>query len=85
MSVLVVGLSHRTAPVDLLERVDADAATPPAKLLDDVVASEHAGEALVLSTCNRVEVYADVDKFHGGAGRRPPSCSPATPASPSTT
>jgi glutamyl-tRNA reductase len=65
MSVLVVGLSHRTAPVDLLERatLTGDAA---AKLLEDVSSSEHAGEAMVLSTCNRVEVYADVDKFHGG-------------------
>ena len=65
MSVLVVGLSHHTAPVDLLERValSGDAVT---KLLDDVVASDHASEAMVLSTCNRVEVYAEVDKFHGG-------------------
>ena len=68
MSVLVVGLSHRTAPVELLERaaLPADASV---KLLDDVVASDHAGEAMVLSTCNRVEVYADVDKFHGGVAQ----------------
>jgi glutamyl-tRNA reductase len=65
VSVLVVGLSHRSAPVDLLERValSSDAVT---KLLDDVLASDHATEAMVLSTCNRVEVYAEVDKFHGG-------------------
>jgi len=65
VSVLVVGLSHRTAPVDLLERVTltADAA---AKLLDDLAAGEHVGEAMVLSTCNRVEVYVDADKFHAG-------------------
>jgi glutamyl-tRNA reductase len=65
MSVLVVGLSHRSAPVGLLERaaLDGDA---QAKLLEDVLASQHAAEALVLSTCNRVEIYADVDKFHGG-------------------
>jgi glutamyl-tRNA reductase len=68
VSVLVVGLSHRTAPVDLLERVvlPGDSA---AKLLDDVVSSDHAAEAIVLSTCNRVEVYADVEKFHGGLGQ----------------
>jgi glutamyl-tRNA reductase len=65
VSVLVVGLSHRTAPVELLERaVLADDAV--GKLLDDVASSEHAGEALVLSTCNRVELYADVEKFHSG-------------------
>lgn len=65
MSVLVVGLSHRTAPVDLLERVTltTDAA---AKLLDDLAAGELPGEAMVLSTCNRVEVYVDVEKFHAG-------------------
>jgi glutamyl-tRNA reductase len=64
MSVLVVGLSHRTAPVSLLEKA-ALASEAQAKLLTDVAASDHVTEALVLSTCNRVEVYADVDKFHG--------------------
>jgi glutamyl-tRNA reductase len=64
VSVLVVGLSHRSAPVALLEKavLSGDA---QAKLLADVAATEHAAEALVLSTCNRVEIYADVDKFHG--------------------
>jgi glutamyl-tRNA reductase len=65
VSVLVVGLSHRSAPVDLLERV-ALPAEGVTKLLADVLASDHATEAFVLSTCNRVEVYAEVDKFHGG-------------------
>ena len=65
MSHLVVGLSHRTAPVSLLERatLGTDAVS---KLLTDLVGGEHAAEALVLSTCNRVEVYADVDMFHAG-------------------
>jgi glutamyl-tRNA reductase len=65
MSVLVVGLSHRSAPVALLEKA-ALSSDDQAKLLADVAASMHAAEAVVLSTCNRVEVYADVDKFHGG-------------------
>ena len=65
MSVLVVGLSHRSAPVELLERV-ALHGSDVTKLLDDVLSSSHATEAMVLSTCNRVEVYAEVDKFHGG-------------------
>ena len=64
MSVLVVGLSHRSAPVALLEQAALSGDTQ-AKLLADVAASEHSVEALVLSTCNRVEVYAEVDKFHG--------------------
>ena len=60
-----MGLSHRSAPVALLERA-ALTGDAVAKLLADVVASDHAAEAVVLSTCNRVEVYAEVDKFHGG-------------------
>jgi glutamyl-tRNA reductase len=68
VSVLVVGLSHRTAPVGLLERATLTAEGVE-KLLTDVAGSDHAGEAMVLSTCNRVEVYADVDKFHGGLGQ----------------
>jgi glutamyl-tRNA reductase len=64
VSVLVVGVSHRSAPVSLLERValDADGVT---KLVHDVVDTEHVTEATVLATCNRCEVYAEVDRFHG--------------------
>ncbi|MDJ1133844.1 glutamyl-tRNA reductase [Streptomyces iconiensis] len=65
MSLLVVGLSHRSAPVSVLER----AALEPGergKLLQDAVSAQPAGEAAVLSTCNRIELYADVDKFHAG-------------------
>jgi glutamyl-tRNA reductase len=65
MSLLVVGLSHRSAPVSVLERaaLNADA---QAKLVQDTVAAEPATEAAVLATCNRIELYADVDKFHAG-------------------
>lgn len=64
MSILVVGANHRTAPVALLERLalDGDGA---AKLAAAVAESDNATESLVVSTCNRVEVYADVDRFHG--------------------
>jgi len=65
VSVLAVGLSHRSAPVPLLERT-AVAADELAKVLHELRDAPHVGESLVLSTCNRVEVYADVDKFHGG-------------------
>jgi glutamyl-tRNA reductase len=63
--VLVMGLSHRTGPVSLLERVTigGDALV---KLMTDAAAAEHVLEIAVLSTCNRVELYAEVDKFHGG-------------------
>ncbi|MFF1698357.1 glutamyl-tRNA reductase [Streptomyces sp. NPDC058257] len=65
MSLLVVGLSHRSAPVSVLERA-ALAADAQAKLLQDALAAEPADEAAVLATCNRIELYADVDKFHAG-------------------
>ncbi|MEU0698464.1 glutamyl-tRNA reductase [Streptomyces niveus] len=65
MSLLVIGLSHRSAPVSVLDRASL---SPDSriKLLQDVLAAEPATEAAVLTTCNRVELYADVDKFHAG-------------------
>ncbi|MFJ7152137.1 glutamyl-tRNA reductase [Streptomyces sp. NPDC100445] len=65
MSLLVVGLSHRSAPVSVLERA-ALSTDAQEKLLRDTVAAEPATEAAVLATCNRIELYADVDKFHAG-------------------
>ncbi len=64
MSVLVVGLSHKSAPVATLERaaVSGDAL---GKLLRDVAHLPDIAEAFVISTCNRVEVYAEVNRFHG--------------------
>ncbi|MEW1904410.1 MULTISPECIES: glutamyl-tRNA reductase [unclassified Streptomyces] len=65
MSLLVVGLSHRSAPVSILERAALPADTRT-KLLQDTLAAEPAAEGTVLATCNRIELYADVDKFHAG-------------------
>ncbi len=65
MSVLVVGMSHRSAPVTVLERA-AVAGDELGKLLRDVVQADHVAGTFVVSTCNRVEVYAEVDKFHAG-------------------
>ncbi|MFF9854364.1 glutamyl-tRNA reductase [Streptomyces litmocidini] len=65
MSLLVVGLSHRSAPVSILERASLSADTR-IKLLQDTLAAEPATEGTVLATCNRIELYADVDKFHAG-------------------
>lgn len=65
MSLLVVGLSHRSAPVSVLERA-ALARETRARLAHDALAAEPATEAAVLATCNRIELYADVDKFHAG-------------------
>ncbi|MFE1548637.1 glutamyl-tRNA reductase [Streptomyces sp. NPDC058718] len=65
MSLLVVGLSHRSAPVSILERAALSGDTR-IKLLQDTLAAEPAAEGTVLATCNRIELYADVDKFHAG-------------------
>ncbi len=65
MSVLVVGLSHNSAPVSLLERVASTDDDGVHKLVSDAAAASHVSEATVISTCNRLEVYADVDRFHG--------------------
>jgi len=63
VSLLVVGLNHRTVPVELLERM-----TVPeerlAKALHDLSAREHLLEVVLLSTCNRTEIYARCTHFH---------------------
>lgn len=64
MSVVVIGLNHRTAPLDLLERLTVDDARL-VKALGDVSGREHVSEAVILSTCNRTEIYAVAEKFHG--------------------
>ncbi|MHC9291024.1 glutamyl-tRNA reductase [Mycobacterium sp. LTG2003] len=65
MSVLLFGVSHRSAPVSVLEQLSTDEAEQ-AKIIDQVLQSSLVTEAMVLSTCNRVEVYAVVEAFHGG-------------------
>jgi glutamyl-tRNA reductase len=64
LSVVVVGLNHRTVPLDLLERMTVPASRLP-KALADLTSREHVTEAVVLSTCNRIEVYVFAEKFHG--------------------
>ncbi|WP_024794285.1 glutamyl-tRNA reductase [Tomitella biformata] len=64
MSVLLVGISHRSAPVSVLEKAAVSEADRP-KLLDALLRSAHVSEAMLVSTCNRIEIYAVVDAFHG--------------------
>jgi len=64
VSLLVIGLSHRTAPVRLLEQT-ALTEELAVKLLGDVAGSEFVSEAVAVATCNRLEIYAEVSKFHG--------------------
>ncbi|MFF0489628.1 glutamyl-tRNA reductase [Nocardia sp. NPDC004068] len=65
MSVLLVGISHRSAPVAVLEKVAVTEDDRP-KLTEKMLESQHISEAMIVSTCNRVEIYAVVDAFHGG-------------------
>ncbi len=63
MSVIVVGLNHRTAPLELLERVTVPPASL-AKALADLRSRADLDEAVILSTCMRTEVYATAERFH---------------------
>ena len=64
MSILVVSVSHKSTSVSHLAQLALDAAAST-KLAEHLVGSEHIDEAIVLSTCNRTEVYASVSRFHG--------------------
>jgi glutamyl-tRNA reductase len=68
MHVIVVGISHKTAPVDIRERL----AVPESRLgeaLTRLCSYPGIKEGLLLSTCNRVEVYAVVDELEHGYGQ----------------
>jgi glutamyl-tRNA reductase len=67
VSFIVVGLNHRNVPLDLLERMTVPEERLP-KALADLVSREHLTEAVVLSTCNRTEVYASAERYHGAMG-----------------
>ena len=63
MSVLLFGVSHRSAPVEVLERISVSEYDRP-KLVDRLLAHRAVSEAMLVSTCNRIEIYAVVDAFH---------------------
>lgn len=65
MSVLVVGMSHRSAPVSLLEQLSMGGDTK-ARAAEGLLDSPSLTEAMILSTCNRFEVYAVTTGFHNG-------------------
>jgi glutamyl-tRNA reductase len=64
VSLVVIGLNHHTVPLDLLEQMTIDSARLP-KALHDVASRSNVSEAVVLSTCNRTEVYVVAERFHG--------------------
>jgi glutamyl-tRNA reductase len=63
MTLLVVGVSHHTTAFVVLERLSA---IDPASLRADLLSDENIAEVIVVSTCNRMEVYAEVGRFHSG-------------------
>ena len=65
MSVLVVGMSHQSAPVALLEQLSMDN-TIQHDTCSRLVDCSALSEAMIVSTCNRLEVYAVTNSFHMG-------------------
>lgn len=65
MTVIAIGLNHRSAPANVLGRIALAADLLP-KALVETLASPFINEAVVLSTCNRTEVYIDAERFHEG-------------------
>ena len=63
MSVIVIGLNHRTAPLSLLERTAISSSHLP-KALHGLSEDENISGAIILSTCHRTEIYASAPAFH---------------------
>lgn len=63
MTVVAIGLNHRSAPLEVLERMTLPADMIP-KALGELTGGEFVSEAVVLSTCNRTEVYVHAERFH---------------------
>ncbi len=67
VSIVVMGVSHRSAPLELLERCTVPATDVP-KRLGDLASCENVSEAVVVSTCNRTEAYVVAERFHAAFG-----------------
>ena len=65
MSIVAIGCNHRSTPLAKLERMTI-APDAIGKALSGLGAADHLSEVVVLSTCNRIEVYAFAERFHGG-------------------
>ncbi len=64
MSIVVIGVNHRSGPLSVLERVAMGADEIP-KAVEKLVSRDNVREVVVLSTCNRTEIYAVTERFHG--------------------
>lgn len=61
---MLVGVSHQSAPMDLLDDIAAHL-PDDAQLRRDILGSDYVAETMIVRTCNRIEVVADVARFHG--------------------
>lgn len=64
MSILVIGVNHHSGPLSVLERVALPVDELP-KAVTGLAGRDNVREVVVLSTCNRTEIYAVAEKFHG--------------------
>jgi glutamyl-tRNA reductase len=64
MSILVIGVNHRSGPLSVLERLTLSTDEVP-KAVTSLARRDNVREVLVLSTCNRTEIYAVTERFHG--------------------
>ena len=67
MSVVVIGVNNRSMPIDTFEKLTI-AEADLGKALHDLHSRPHILEAVLLSTCNRTEVYVYAERFHGAYG-----------------
>lgn len=66
VSIVAIGCNHRSTPLSVLERLTVAPEDLP-KALADLGSADHLSEVVVLSTCNRTEIYAYAERFHGGS------------------
>jgi glutamyl-tRNA reductase len=64
MSIVVIGVNHRTGPLSVLERLILSP-DDVAKAVVGLSRRDNVREVVVLNTCNRIEVYAVAERFHG--------------------
>src|SRR4030067_2600239 len=68
MNILIIGLNHDTAPIEIREKVAFNG--PKLKeAIDAIKTFPEIKENIILSTCNRVEIYSNVNDVASGSGR----------------
>jgi len=62
MGLIVVGLNHKTAPVEIREKLAFNTEESTREALKKLIKLESVGEVVIFSTCNRVEIYIYSEK-----------------------